>query len=183
MISCSRTNPKDTPQREEMAAGKDIQGEATVPQAKQGEVKSPPEGTVEYYMAELESEGKEARLEAVQKLKEMGDKAGNAVDALIKTLRFDKDKDIRSGAADALAAIGEKAKSSIPILIFALRDEAWEVRMHVAKALGSFKADAKDALNALRATLNKETVEDVKREIEAAIKAIGEDEKIEGGGH
>jgi len=181
MISCSRTTPKDTPPREEMAAGEDKQtGEDAAVQVKKEEVKSQPEGTVEYYMARLESERKEGRLEAVQKLNEMGDKAGNAVDALIKALRFDKDKDVRSGAADALAAIGEKAHSSIPIMISALRDEAWEVRMHAAKALGSFKAAAKDALNALKATLNKETVEDVKREIEAAIKAISEDEKKDG---
>ena len=179
IASCSRTIPKQTPAPEETTAAKDTQSEGAVPQVTQDETASPQEGTAEYYIAKLDSETKEARLEAVQKLKEMGDKAGNAVDALIKALRFDTDKDIRSGAADALAAIGEKAKSSIPILISGLKDEAWEVRMHVAKALGSFKAAARDALNALNATLNKETVEDVKREIEAAVKTISDAVKSE----
>jgi DNA polymerase III delta prime subunit len=60
---------------------------------------------------------------------------------------------------------------------WALKDDASEVRMESAKALGLFKRDADSAVAALKDAFSKETVVEVKAEMEKAINAIESDVK------
>src|SRR5262245_34092844 len=60
--------------------------------------------------------------------------AEETVPVLIEALS-DEDKEVRSGAAEALGAIGPQAKEALPQLTNALRDKSALVRVRVAGAL------------------------------------------------
>ena len=67
------------------------------------------------------------------------------VPALTKALE-NKDSDVRSNAAVALAQIGTDAKDAVPALITALRDKDSNVRNNAAEALGQIGKDDVPAL-------------------------------------
>jgi HEAT repeat protein len=70
-----------------------------------------------------------------------------SVPALVKTLKEDKDPNMRYWAAESLGKFGPEARSAVPDLIEALKDDSKMVRMGVAYALGEIGgADATAAL-------------------------------------
>jgi HEAT repeat protein len=71
----------------------------------------------------------------------------HSVPSLVKTLKEDPDPDMRYWAAESLGKFGPEAKSAVPDLIAALKDESKMVRMGAAYALGEVgDADAVPAL-------------------------------------
>ncbi len=83
---------------------------------------------------------------------ELGAAAARAVPILVElartspTGRFD---DARSGAIDALAAIGPAAKESVPVIVSALREPKAGIRNAAALALGDIGAEATSVVPAL----------------------------------
>jgi HEAT repeat protein len=70
-----------------------------------------------------------------------------SVASLVKTLKEDKDPNMRYWAAESLGKFGPEALSAVPDLIEALKDDSKMVRMGVAYALGELgSADATAAL-------------------------------------
>src|SRR5262245_11002688 len=70
-----------------------------------------------------------------------------SVPSLVTTLKEDKDPNMRYWAAESLGKFGPEARSAVPDLITALKDENKMVRMGAAYALGSIgSADAATAL-------------------------------------
>jgi HEAT repeat protein len=59
-----------------------------------------------------------------------------SVSSLVKTLKEDKDPNMRYWAAESLGKFGAEARAALPDLIEALKDESKMVRMGVAYALG-----------------------------------------------
>lgn len=68
-------------------------------------------------------------------------------------------KQVRQAAANALGQFGAKAKSAVPALIIALKDENQYVRLNAASALGRIVLEAKPAIPALLAALQDEKIE------------------------
>jgi HEAT repeat protein len=70
-----------------------------------------------------------------------------SVPALVKTLKGDKNADMRYWAAQSLGQYGPEARAAIPDLIGALKDDSKMVRMGAAYALAELgSADAVPAL-------------------------------------
>ncbi|HJZ58107.1 MAG TPA: HEAT repeat domain-containing protein [Gemmataceae bacterium] len=66
-----------------------------------------------------------------------------SVPSLVKTLKEDKDPNMRYWAAETLGRFGPEAQSAVPDLVTALKDEHKMVRMGAAYALGEIgSADA-----------------------------------------
>ncbi len=170
-VCCSGDKAKDT------KADQKIGTEVNAGVAEAGKVVNQAADKVAEYIAKLDSDVDADRIEAVDKLKEMGENAETAVAGLTKRLQDDNVAEVRAKAADALGAIGSKAKSAVPDLTMALKDDSAEVRMESAKTLGLFKSDADSALVALKDAFSKETVVEVKAEMEKAINAIESDVK------
>jgi HEAT repeat protein len=84
-----------------------------------------------------------------------------SVPALIKTLKEDKDPNMRYWAAESLGKFGPEAQSAVPELIEALKDETKMVRMGAATALGEIGST--DASAALR-----EATKDPEKEVRDA---------------
>ncbi len=63
-------------------------------------------------------------------------KVDHSVPSLVKTLKEDKDPNMRYYAAQSLGQFGPEAKTAVPDLIEALKDESKMVRMGAAYALG-----------------------------------------------
>jgi hypothetical protein len=139
---------------------------------KVGEVLPKPEDEAIQYIVKLESQVKEERLEAVQKLKAMGEKAARAVGPLARRIQVDEVPEVKAGAAEAIGAIGMKAKGAIPALVIGIKDEAAMVRKASAMSLAVFKGEANSALVALKEAISKEKEADVKAEMEKAVKEI-----------
>src|SRR5262249_51450639 len=77
-------------------------------------------------------------------------KVEHSVPSLRKTLREDKDLNMRYWAAEALGQFGPQAKEAVPDLVEALKDEDKTVRMGAGYALAEIGADAADAVPALQ---------------------------------
>jgi HEAT repeat protein len=71
----------------------------------------------------------------------------HSVPSLVKTLKEDKDPNMRYWAAESLGKFGPEAQSAVPDLVAALKDESKIVRTGAAYALGEIgSADAVPAL-------------------------------------
>jgi HEAT repeat protein len=67
----------------------------------------------------------------------------HSVPSLVKTLKEDKDPNMRYWAAESLGKFGPEAAPAVPDLVAALKDESAMVRMGAAYALGEIgSADA-----------------------------------------
>ncbi len=95
----------------------------------------------------------QARVEALEKIKNLGPEAKPAIPTLIQCLE-DKDSTIRSGAAVALGTIGSDAKTAIPVLITKLKDKDRFVRGASAKALAGIGVKEDKTLSALQKALD-----------------------------
>jgi HEAT repeat protein len=84
-----------------------------------------------------------------------------SVASLVKTLKEDKDPNMRYWAAESLGKFGPEARSAVPDLIEALKDESKMVRMGAAYALGEIGST--DATTALQ-----EATKDPEQEVRAA---------------
>ncbi|HYH65281.1 MAG TPA: HEAT repeat domain-containing protein, partial [Urbifossiella sp.] len=87
------------------------------------------------------------RVRAAEALGRFGPKAGSSVAALQLALK-DRNALVRRAAAASLAQVGVEA---VPALTRGLSDRDWDVRKHVAVALGAVGPPARSALDALRA--------------------------------
>jgi HEAT repeat protein len=87
------------------------------------------------------------------------------------TLLKEGDDSSRAGAASALGDLGPGAKTAVPALAAALRDEYEGVREQAARALGQIGPDAKAAVPALQVTL-RDTVDPVRLAAADALKKI-----------
>jgi HEAT repeat protein len=85
----------------------------------------------------------------------------HSVPSLVKTLREDKDPNMRYYAAQSLGQFGPEAQSAVPDLIAALKDEDKMVRMGAAYALGEIRSP--DAVPALQ-----EATKDPEKEVRDA---------------
>jgi len=108
------------------------------------------------------------RINAAQELGDMGEKAADAVPALIKCLDDDK-AEVRKNAAYALAKIG---KPAVPALLDVLKHKDPTIRKNTVFTLGEMGADAKDALAALTELYENDQDKDVRICAEHAIKKI-----------
>jgi HEAT repeat protein len=75
-----------------------------------------------------------------------------SVPSLIKTLKEDKDPNMRYWAAESLGKFGPEAQSAVPDLVEALKDDNKMVRMGVVYALGEI--GGADAVTALQGATN-----------------------------
>ena len=75
------------------------------------------------------------------------------VPGLVKTLKEDKDPNMRYWAAESLGHYGREAKQAVPALAQALKDEDKNVRMGAAYALAAIGPDAGEAQPALQEAL------------------------------
>jgi HEAT repeat protein len=64
----------------------------------------------------------------------------HSVPSLVKTLKEDKDPNMRYYAAQALGQFGPEARPAVPDLTAALKDDSKMVRMGAAYALGEIKS-------------------------------------------
>jgi hypothetical protein len=97
-VCCSGDKAKDT------KADQKIGTELKTGETEAGKALVKAEDKVTEYIAKLDSDVDADRMEAVEKLKEMGEKAEPAVAGLTKRLREDKVKEVRANAAAALGA-------------------------------------------------------------------------------
>jgi HEAT repeat protein len=77
-------------------------------------------------------------------------KVEHSVPSLCKTLREDKDPNMRYWAAQSLGQFGPEGRAAVPDLIEALKDEDSMVRMGAGYALAEIGPDAADAVPALQ---------------------------------
>jgi HEAT repeat protein len=95
-------------------------------------------------------------------------KVDYTVPGLVKTLKGDKDPNMRYWAAESLGHFGREAKPAVPDLAEALKDQDKMVRMGAAYALAEIGPDASDALAPLQVAL-----QDPEKEVrEAAVYAL-----------
>jgi 3-methyladenine DNA glycosylase AlkD len=99
-------------------------------------------------------------------------KVDYSVPSLRKTLREDKDPNMRYYAAQSLGHFGPEAKAAVPDLIEALKDEDKMVRMGAGYALAEIGPDAADAVPALQDAA-KDPEKEVRDAAEYALKQIG----------
>src|SRR5262249_51796825 len=93
----------------------------------------------------------------------------HSVPSLVKTLREDKDPNMRYWAAESLGHYGAEAQPAVPDLIAALKDEDKMVRMGAAYALGEIKSP--DAIPALQEA-TKDPEKEVRDAATSSIKQI-----------
>jgi hypothetical protein len=96
-------------------------------------------------------------------------KVEHSVPSLVKTLREDKDPNMRYWAAQALGGFGKQAEPAVPDLAAALKDEDKTVRMGAAYALG--EVGSKDAEPAL-AEAGKDPEKEVREAAAFALKQL-----------
>jgi HEAT repeat protein len=93
----------------------------------------------------------------------------HSVDSLVKTLKEDKDPNMRYWAADSLGKFGREAQTAVPDLIAALKDENKNVRMGAAYALGEI--GSMEAMSSLR-EVSKDSEKEVRDAATTALKRI-----------
>jgi HEAT repeat protein len=93
----------------------------------------------------------------------------HSVPTLVKTLKEDKDPNLRYWAAGAIGKLGTDAQPAVPDLIAALHDDSKLVQMGAAYALGEIRST--DAVPALQEA-SKSTEKDVRIAAAAALKMI-----------
>jgi HEAT repeat protein len=98
-------------------------------------------------------------------------KVDYSVPTLCKTLREDKDPNMRYWAAQSLGQFGPAAKAAVPELIAALKDEDKMVRMGAGYALAEIGPAAADAVPALQEAA-KGPEKEVRAGAEYALKQI-----------
>ena len=104
----------------------------------------------------LADEEWEVRYSANEALSRIGEPA---VPALKKALA-NADDGVRSWAAWGLGVIGEPAKTAVPMLIQALSDEHWDVRMQAAHALEEIGiSEAMQAVEEFENSIRVETID------------------------
>lgn len=94
-----------------------------------------------------------------------------SVPSLVKTLKEDKDANMRYWAAESLGHFGAEARPAVPDLVEALKDEDKTVRMGVAYALAEIGPAATDAVPALKAAL-KDPAKEVRDAAAYALKQV-----------
>jgi HEAT repeat protein len=97
-----------------------------------------------------------------------------SVPSLVKILKQDKDPNMRYYAAESLGHFGPEARSAVPDLIAALKDENKMVRMGVAYALGEIGSN--DAVPALQA-VTKDPENEVRVAAATALRQIQQKDK------
>lgn len=120
------------------------------------------------------------RLNLALALIQLREKAAPAVDALIKSVDDEANREVilsfaasvRQRCIIALGRIGEPAKKAIPALVEALNDPHEGTRAEAAIALSKFGTDARIAVPHLQKLLNDED-ERVRLSAEKALEAIG----------
>jgi HEAT repeat protein len=80
-------------------------------------------------------------------------KVDYSVPSLVKTLKEDKDPNMRYWAAESLGRLGPEASEAVPALAEALKDEDKMVRMGAAYALAEIGPAARQAVPALQQAL------------------------------
>jgi HEAT repeat protein len=127
-----------------------------------------PSKDVQELLVTLKSEKAAERAAAARILGELGPAAKDAVPGLQAALG-DPDRDVRRNAARSLGDIGNASKPAVAALGKALKDNDPQVRQASAYALGRIgDPAAKPLLEAAK----KDTNEDVKRAVKAALKAL-----------
>ncbi len=89
------------------------------------------------------------RVNAIIAIGKLGPDAGNAVTVLKDALTDRNTVEIRRRAAEALSAIGPKAKPALPELIILLKDPNPSVRAAAAEAVGKFEGVGKEVVPSL----------------------------------
>ncbi|MCX5964742.1 MAG: HEAT repeat domain-containing protein [Cyanobacteria bacterium] len=89
------------------------------------------------------------RINAIIAIGKLGPDAGNAVTVLKDALTDRNTVEIRRRAAEALSAIGPKAKLALPELIILLKDPNPSVRAAAAEAVGKFEGVGKEVVPSL----------------------------------
>jgi HEAT repeat protein len=95
--------------------------------------------------------------------------ADHSVPTLVKTLKEDKDPNMRYWAAGAIGKLGADAQPAVPDLIAALHDDSKLVQMGAAYALGEIRNA--DAVPALQEAI-KSNEKEVRTAAAAALKMI-----------
>lgn len=93
----------------------------------------------------------------------------HSVESLTKTLREDKNPEMRYWAAESLGRFGPEARPAVPDLVEALKDDNKMIRQGVAYALGEI-GDT-EAVPALQ-TATKDPEKDVRTAADFALKRI-----------
>ena len=94
------------------------------------------------------------RLNAIIAIGKLGPDAANAVTVLKDALTDRNTVEIRRRAAEALSAIGPKAKPALPELIILLKDPNPSVRAAAAEAVGKFEGVGKEVVPSLMDVLD-----------------------------
>lgn len=98
-------------------------------------------------------------------------KGDYTIPGLVKTLKKDKDPNMRYWAAESLGHYQHEAKSAVPALAEALKDEDKNVRMGAAYALAEIGAEAGEAVPALQEAM-RDSEKQVRDAAEYALKRI-----------
>jgi HEAT repeat protein len=93
----------------------------------------------------------------------------HSVESLVRTLKDDKDPNMRYWAAESLGKFGPEAQPAVPELITALKDENKMVRMGAAYALGEI--GSLDAVPALQEA-SKDSEKEVRDAAATALKQL-----------
>ena len=113
------------------------------------------ESTVAVLMQALKDQDPKVRYKAVRVLADLGPSAAEAVPALSKTLKEDKNEAVQETAAFALGKIGQAAKPAVPLLIQAAKNERERMRSVAIFALWKIGPAAQEAIPVLIESLNE----------------------------
>jgi hypothetical protein len=107
--------------------------------------------------------------------KALGDaKDTTAINALVTTLKKDKDGDVRAAAEDALVSIGSPALNSLKPL---LKDQSWRVRRRAVRTIGRMKDAA--AIDSLIQAIRTDDDTYVKKYAAESLGEIKDDRAVE----
>jgi HEAT repeat protein len=127
----------------------------------------------------LKDSDREVRFEAVDTITEMGTWGKDALPQLANVIRSDSDPGIRRHALRALEWTDPEGRSSVPILLEALKDKDPEVRQMSLEVMAGTRPFPVHAVVPAKAALASETNEQVKMYLQRIIER-GEQEKSYG---